>query len=136
VRVILDTNVLLSGFFFGGVPGRVLEAWRYGRLALVLSAPILLEYREAGARLEARYGGAEFETFMGLLVMNSELVDAPGELPEQVCDDVEDDKFLAAALATGTRVVVSGDAALLRVTGWNGIEVLRPRQLLDLLGGG
>jgi uncharacterized protein len=134
VRVILDTNVLLSGFFFGGVPGRVLEAWRDGRLAVVLSAPILMEYREAGARLEARYGGAEFETFIGLLVMNSELVDAPGEPPEQVCDDAEDDKFLAAALATGTRVVVSGDAALLRVTGWNGIDILKPRQLLDLLG--
>jgi uncharacterized protein len=136
VRVVLDTNVLLSGFFFGGVPGRVLDAWREGRLALVLSAPILIEYREAGARLEARYGGAEFETFIGLLVMNSELVDAPADLPEQVCEDADDDKFLAAALATGTRVVVSGDAALLRATGWNGIEVLRPRQLLDRLGRG
>jgi uncharacterized protein len=134
VRVILDTNVVLSGFFFGGVPGRILEAWRDRRITLVLSAPILIEYREAGARLETRYGGAEFEAFIGLLVMNSELVDAPAGLPEQVCDDAEDDKFLGAALATGTRLVVSGDAALLRVTGWNGIEVVRPRQLLDRLG--
>jgi uncharacterized protein len=134
VRVILDTNVVLSGFFFGGVPGRILDAWRDGRIALVLSAPILIEYRDAGSRLEARYGGAEFETFIGLLVMNSELVDAPADLPEQVCDDAADDKFLAAALATGTRLVVSGDAALLRATGWNGIEVVRPRQFLDLLG--
>jgi uncharacterized protein len=134
VKVILDTNVVLSGFFFGGVPGRILDAWRDRRIILVLSAPILIEYRDAGARLEARYGGAEFETFIGLLAMNSELVEAPAELPEQVCDDAEDDKFLAAALATGTRVVVSGDAALLRVTGWNGIEVVRPRQLLDRLG--
>jgi uncharacterized protein len=134
VRVILDTNVVLSGFFFGGVPGRILDAWRDGRITLVLSAPILIEYREAGSRLEARYGGAEFETFIGLLVMNSELVDAPADLPEQVCDDAADDKFLAAALATGTRLVVSGDAALLRATGWNGIEVVRPRRFLDLLG--
>jgi putative PIN family toxin of toxin-antitoxin system len=135
VRVILDTNVVLSGFFFGGVPGRILDAWRERRLILVISAPILIEYREAGARLEARYGGAEFETFIGLLVMNSELVDAPGSLPEQVCDAPADDKFLAAALATGTRLVVSGDAALLRASGWNGIVVARPRQILDRLGG-
>jgi uncharacterized protein len=134
VRVILDTNVVLSGFFFGGVPGRVLEAWRDRRLTLVLSAPILIEYREAGTRLEARYGGAEFEAFIGLLAMNSELVDAPAELPEQICDDAADDKFLAAALATGTRMVVSGDAALLRVSGWHGIEVVKPRRLLDRLG--
>jgi uncharacterized protein len=134
VRVILDTNVVLSGFFFGGVPGRVLEAWRDRRLTLVLSAPILIEYREAGTRLEARYGGAEFEAFIGLLAMNSELVDAPAELPEQICDDAADDKFLAVALATGTRMVVSGDAALLRVSGWHSIEVVKPRRLLDRLG--
>jgi uncharacterized protein len=134
VRVILDTNVVLSGFFFGGLPGRILDAWRDRRLILVLSAPILFEYREAGARLEARYGGAEFEAFIGLLVMNSELVDAPAHLPEQACEDADDDKFLAAALASGTRVVVSGDAALLRATGWNGIEVVRPRQFLNRIG--
>jgi hypothetical protein len=49
VRAVLDTNVGLSRLFFGGVPGRALEAWRDGPLTLVLSAPILAEYREAGA---------------------------------------------------------------------------------------
>jgi putative PIN family toxin of toxin-antitoxin system len=134
VRVILDTNVVLSGFFFGGVPGRILDEWRERRLILVISAPILIEYREAGARLEARYGGAEFETFIGLLVMNSELVDAPGRLTEHVCDDPADDKILAPALATGTRLVVSLDAALLRASGWNVIVVARTRQILDRIG--
>jgi predicted nucleic acid-binding protein len=55
LRVILDTNVLLSGIFFGGVPGRLLTAWQEDRLALVLSPAILAEYHEAGAELAARY---------------------------------------------------------------------------------
>ena len=41
LRAILDTNVLLSGIFFGGVPGRLLTAWQDDRLALVLSPAIL-----------------------------------------------------------------------------------------------
>jgi predicted nucleic acid-binding protein len=49
LRVILDTNVLLSGIFFGGVPGRLLTAWQEDRLALVLSPAILAEYHEAGS---------------------------------------------------------------------------------------
>lgn len=44
LHAILDTNVLLSGIFFGGVPGRLLTAWQDERLALVLSPAILAEY--------------------------------------------------------------------------------------------
>lgn len=62
MNVVLDTNVLVSGFFFGGVPGQILEAWRNQRVTIVLSAPILAEHREVGAALEARYGGSEFES--------------------------------------------------------------------------
>jgi uncharacterized protein len=76
VKVVVDTNVVLSGVFFGGLPGRVLEAWRDGRFTLVLSAPILAEYREAGAEFESQYGGSAFEAFAALLVVNSEIMDA------------------------------------------------------------
>jgi putative PIN family toxin of toxin-antitoxin system len=102
-------------------------------VTLVLSAPILAEYRAAGAHLEERYGGLEFEKFVALLVLNSELIEAPASLRERVCADPDDDKFLACALAAGARVVVSGDTALLKVSGWNGIEVIKPRALLDRL---
>jgi putative PIN family toxin of toxin-antitoxin system len=131
VKVVLDTNVVLSGFFFRGVPGRILEAWRDGRIVLVLSASILAEYREAGAELECRYGGSDLEAFAALIVMNSEVIDAPAEFAEQVCSDPDDDKFLACALAAGVKVIVSGDRALLGVSGWNGIDVVTPRRFVE-----
>src|SRR5690606_29956687 len=106
-------------------------AWRDGRLTLVLSAPILAEYRDAGAEFESQYGGSAFEAFAALLVVNSEIVDAPAYLPEQVCTDPDDDKFLACALAAGISVIVSGDKRLRAVSGWNGIEILTPRQFLE-----
>lgn len=43
MRVVLDTNVLVSGIFFAGVPGRVLEAWADGKFELVLSPSIFDE---------------------------------------------------------------------------------------------
>jgi uncharacterized protein len=131
VRAVLDTNVVLSGLFFGGVPGRVLEAWRDGRFTLVLSPPILAEYREAGAEFEAAYGGSDFESLAALLVLSAEIVDAPESLPQQVCRDPDDDKFLACALAARAGVVVSGDKKLRAVSGWSGIEVASPRQFLE-----
>lgn len=118
MRVVIDTNVVLSGFFFGGLPGRVLEAWRDGEFTLVLSAAILSEYREASAEFESRYDGYDVETFAALLLLNSEVIDAP-DLPEHVCSDADDDKFVTCALAAGARVIISGDRRLLAVSGWN-----------------
>jgi len=41
MRVILDTNVFVSGVFFSGPPYEILDAWRRGRLTLVVSPEIL-----------------------------------------------------------------------------------------------
>ncbi|MBA3558207.1 MAG: hypothetical protein H0W30_06365 [Gemmatimonadaceae bacterium] len=48
-----------SGVFFGGVPGRILEAWQAGHITLVHSPAILAEYHRAGAALAARYARIE-----------------------------------------------------------------------------
>ena len=57
MRFVLDTNAFVSAVFFSGVPGRILEAWRDGRLQLVLSAGILDEYQRVGQALSAQYAG-------------------------------------------------------------------------------
>lgn len=45
----MDTNVIMWGIFFGGVPGRLLDAWVAGQVELVLSPAILVEYGGVGA---------------------------------------------------------------------------------------
>lgn len=132
LRAILDTNVLLSGIFFGGVPGRLLTAWQNDRLALVLSPAILAEYHEAGAALAVRYPAlaAPLDSILTLLAQTATIVEAPA-LGERVSADPDDDKFLACALAARTPLIVSGDKHLLRVSGWSGITVVTPRQCLD-----
>lgn len=132
LSVVLDTNVLLSGIFFGGVPGRLLTAWQDERLAIVLSPAILAEYHEVGAELAARYTGlaAPLDSILSLLAQTATIVEAPA-LPERVSADPDDDKFLACALAARTPLIVSGDKHLLRVSGWSMITVITPRQCVD-----
>ncbi len=130
MRVVLDTNALVSGVFFGGVPGRILEAWKAGVMKLVVSPAILDEYHRVGRLLAERYEGAELDPFLALVAVHAEVVDAP-DLPEPVCEDPEDDKFLSCALAGAALVVVSGDKHLGRLSGWKGIEVVTPRAFVD-----
>ena len=126
MRAVLDTNVLISGIYFRGLPGKILQACGSRRSQLVVSIQVLEEYLNVAERLATRYADVEYEGILGLIVQNAELVQA-SDLPEPVSNDPDDDKFLACALASNTRIIVSGDSDLLEVSGYGGIRVLTPK---------
>jgi putative PIN family toxin of toxin-antitoxin system len=130
MRVILDTNVILSAIFFGGVPGRILTAYRDGKLTIALSPEILDEYRTTAARLAKKFD-VEYEEILDWIAVHSEMMAVPS-LDQPVCADSDDDKFIACSLASGAKIICSGDKHLLDVNGYRGIEVLRPRAFVDL----
>ena len=130
MRAIIDTNVLMSGIFFGGPPYEILNAWRQGRFQLVMSAEILDEYQRVGHRLGSKYGGLDVSSILALLAVHSELVASPA-LKESVCEDPTDDMFFACAVAADCRIIVSGDRHLLKASGYAGVEVVRPREFVD-----
>lgn len=51
MRVVLDTNVLVSGIFFTGPPYEILSAWQDGRVRLVVTLEIVREYEAVLERL-------------------------------------------------------------------------------------
>ena len=130
MNVILDTNVFVAGVFFSGPPATILRAWRDGRVTLVVSPQIMDEYRRVTHELAAQFPAVDPGPPLELLAVHAHLVDAP-PLPETVCTDPADDMFLACAIAGASRVVVSGDKALLRTSGYRGVEVLTPRAFLS-----
>lgn len=124
MKVVLDTNVLISGIFFTGPPHRILKAWRDGRIQFVLTASIIDEYLRVAERLSAKYPEIPIQPILELLIDRSQLIQA-APLPEPVCQDSDDDRFVAAAFAADA-VIISGDRHLLAVDGFCGVRVLRP----------
>ena len=66
MRVVLDTNVFVSGVFFSGPPARILEAWSRGEVTIVASPEILEEYYRVGRELRSRYAGVELQPALAL----------------------------------------------------------------------
>jgi putative PIN family toxin of toxin-antitoxin system len=130
MRVVLDTNVFVSGVFFGGLPGRILEAWRDGKLEDVVSREIIEEYVRVGDELKARFPGVDLGPVLELVAASATLV-APPPLSEPASRDPDDDKFLACAVAARAEVVVSGDRDLLAVSPYRRVSVLRPRDFVN-----
>jgi putative PIN family toxin of toxin-antitoxin system len=132
VKIVVDTNVIVSGVFFGGSPGAVLEAWRDGRVELVVSLEILDEYRRVGEEIERRFPDVSIAPFLTLVATCATVV-KPDELVEPVTADPDDDKLFACALAAACRIIVSGDKHVLEASGYRGVNVMKPRALVDLL---
>ena len=130
MRVIVDTNVFVSGVFFSGPPYAILDAWRDGRVSLVVSPEIMDEYRRVTHELAEQFPGVDPGPPLELLAIRAQAVNAPS-LSEQVCTDPDDDMFLACAIASKTKIITSGDKALLKTSGYAGIEVLTPRAFVD-----
>ncbi len=130
MKVILDTNVFVSGVFFTGPPYQILQGWRNGKLQLVISQEIFEEYRKVGETLSEQYPTIDLEPILQLVAIRAKFY-APQILPESVCGDPDDDKFLACAVASKTKIIISGDKHLLRVSGFRKIKMIRPRQFVD-----
>jgi putative PIN family toxin of toxin-antitoxin system len=130
LKIVLDTNGFVSGVFFRGPPYQILKAWSEGRIRLLMSGEIFEEYQRVGRLLSLDFPGVDLGPFLELLAINSEFV-IPEKLKNPVCEDPDDDKFLACAIAGKSKISISGDKHLLRVSGYKGIKVLRPREFVD-----
>jgi putative PIN family toxin of toxin-antitoxin system len=130
LKVVMDTNVFVSGVFFSGPPYEILKAWQEGEFELVVSQEILDEYRRVGEILAEERPKVDLNPFLNFLLEHAKVY-KPAKLKEPVCEDPDDDKFFACAIASGSKIIVSGDKHLLKVSGYEDIEVLKPRDFVD-----
>ena len=119
LRVVLDTNVLLSGIAYpASVPGKIMAAWRHGSVDVLLSAYILDELRRVLPRLAHRHGLtlAEIDDLVDVLSIQAEVIEPlPSAEPE--LRDVDDQPVLGTLLAarktSGVDYLITGDKDLL-----------------------
>ena len=130
MKIVLDTNVFISGVFFTGPPFKILEAWRDGKLIIVISREILDEYYRVGKALSSQFPLINLNPILELLTIKAELISVEN-LPEPICDDPDDDKFIACAISSKSKLIISGDKHLLKVSGYQGIKIIRPQEFLS-----
>lgn len=131
MRIVVDTNVIVSALVFGGVPRRVFEAVESGRCDLYYSAEIENETRRV---LRDKFGWDDdaLDRYLAVLWRSGERV-TPRRRINAVKEDPDDNRILECALAAGADAIVSGDRHLLRLTAFEGIAILTPRGFLSVL---
>lgn len=128
-RVVYDSNVIISGFLFGGPPARLLECALGNSVQAYTSLPILDEIRDVLLRPKFGLSSDQALTLVEELHDLCELV-SPGQRVDVISVDPDDNMILECAQAANAALIVSGDAHLLDLGEWKGIEILRPADAL------
>ena len=139
LRVVLDTNVLLSGIAYpASIPGKIMAAWRHGSIEVVLSNFILEEFRRVLPRLQSRHGlnKSEINDLVDSLALLAETVEPESGLPEAALRDANDQPVLGALLAarsaSGASYLVTGDKDLLALA--DRYPIITPARFWEIHG--
>ena len=129
MRVVLDTNVLVSALVYGGNPRRILEVVVAGEVEIFISEALVQELQDVLLRKRfdlkpqlVRATVAEIRALAKLVV--------PRKHHSLVDEDPADNLVLDCAVEAGADYLVTGDRHLLRLEKCGKVKIVNPRQFL------
>jgi uncharacterized protein len=131
VKIVLDTNVLVSGIFWTGIPSKILEYWVKNRFEIFLSDDIFNEYSRTLYRISKGKRNDLVGKWIIFFAQHSSFVEIKKHFSLSV--DADDNKFLDCAFSGNVKYIVSGDSDLLDLKSFFGIEIISPAEFLDKL---
>jgi len=137
IKIVIDTNVFISGFLWKGNPAEIFDLARRGEIKICVSEEIIEElarvlgYPKFRSRLRSIEKTSEqiIEEFLEIVKLY------PSEkLPQPVIiEDPPDDKFLACAVSCQALFIVSGDKHLLQLKEFQDILIVSPKEFLNII---
>ena len=136
MRLVVDTNVLVSAFLWQGTPGRLIELVGEKEIALYTSRALIEELSEVLHRKKLSKQVAATGLSVAQMIRNYRrlaiFVTSP-QLARQVSRDADDDAVLACALATHVDFIVSGDKDLLVLKAFGGTHIITAAQAIQAI---
>jgi putative PIN family toxin of toxin-antitoxin system len=132
IRVVLDTNVLVSALLFKTTLSKVIALWQGGAIVPVISKETFQELRTVMEYPKFALTQEEIRALLEHEILPFfEVIEVIEEV-RGICADPTDDKFLACALAASADYLVSGDKALTDLQQYKSVKIIKPSEFLKL----
>lgn len=130
IKVVPDTNIIISAIFWKGNEYRLIRKGLKGQCVLILSLPII---EETVKKLKEKFDFPKEKTksLVDLLLYFCHIVEPQTSL--KVVEDPPDNKIIETAVEGNADYIVSGDNHLLKLGGYKGIKIVKAKELLDIL---
>ncbi len=129
MRIVIDTNVLISGVFFGGYPRKILSAVVNQRITACATTVIINEYEEIVQEMINRKQGHINREILSPLIKTMEIIEPVTHV--EICRDPDDNKFLECAKDSHALYIVSGDKDLLIIEQFGNIQIITAKDFYE-----
>ncbi len=131
MRVVLDTNIFISGIHWTGSSEKILRTWMNNEFELVSSLPIIEGLVRILMSFKVPLEPDDISWWKTLILEKSILVIPTKKV--SIVTDPDDNKFVEAALEGKAEYIVSQDKHLLVLKEYQGIKILHPNDFLKLI---
>ena len=132
LRVVLDTNILVSALIFGGNTARVAELWKAGRILPVISKETFSELKAVLKYPKFKLTDSEIQMLVEDEILPFFEVAEISDYVSGICSDPDDDKFISCALLASADYVVTGDRHLIDVGTHKTVKIIPASELLNM----
>ena len=129
MKIVIDTNVLISGVFFGGFPRKILSAVVSQKITACATAEIINEYEEIVQEMINRKQGHINRAILSPLIQAMEIIEPVTHIG--ICRDPDDNKFLECAKDSHALYIVSGDKDLLVIEQFENIQIVTAKDFCE-----
>ena len=127
MKVVLDTNIFISGIFWKGSSNKVITNWREEKFTLVTSLEAISEIIKVLKDFKIKLSDEMIKEWVDLIVRNSIIVE-PKEKINIVKDDPKDNIFIETAVVGNADYIISQDNHLLKLKDFGGIKIITPEE--------
>jgi len=130
MRVVIDTNVVISALLFGGDLEHILNLWKSRKIIPVATKEIIDEYLHVLAYPKFKLTSKEIEFLLYReIVPFFEIVQAKSDR-KFVKSDPSDDKFIHCATAGKAEIIITGDQHLINLGHYGKIAIFKAKEFL------
>lgn len=129
MKIVIDTNVLISGVFFGGFPRKILSAVIGQKIIACATAEIINEYEEIVQEMINRKQGHINKAISSPLIKAMEIIEPVTHV--EICRDPDDNKFLECAKNSHALYIVSGDKDLLVIGQFENVQIVTAKDFRE-----
>lgn len=132
MKVVLDTNIFISGIFWTGNSNKIIQIWKEGKFSLITSSELLTEFIETLKNFKIQLPENIIKGWIELIVRNSSIVEPVDKL-NIVKGDPKDNMFLEAAIEGEANYIITQDNHLIRLKSFKNVKILTPEEFLQIL---
>lgn len=132
MRLVIDTNVFISGIFWeGNYCSQLIDKWRAGLFELVTSIDIIEELVETLKSFKILLPEDIIYGWKRLIIENSLIIELPDKL-DLVKEDPDDNKFIEAAVSADADYLITQDNHLLKIKEYENVKIIKPEEAIRL----